>query len=104
VLFGQQKVNIHQTHMYKKCPGFNGFAGVTCTYIYNTPSDIPRSRSVVVPNLGGYVGASARYRNAKINFGYRADFFFNAMDGGQETAKSYGRGFYGPYLNVSLGL
>jgi hypothetical protein len=26
------------------------------------------------------------------------------MDGGQDTAKSYGRGFYGPYLNLSIGL
>ncbi len=104
VLFGQQKVTMHQTHMYKKCPGFNGFAGITCTYIYNTPTDVSRSRNVVVPNLGGYLGASARYRNAKINFGYRADFFFNAMDGGQETARDYNRSFYGPYLNVSLGL
>jgi hypothetical protein len=104
LLFGRQKVSIHQTRMHKECPGFNGFAGVVCTYMYNTPTDIPRSRSVVVPNLGGYIGASAQYRNAKINFGYRADVFFDAMDGGQGSAKSYSRGFYGPYLNVSLGL
>jgi outer membrane receptor protein involved in Fe transport len=104
LLFGQQKVSIQQTRLYKKCPGFNGFAGVTCTYIYNTPTSIPRSKNVTVPNLGGYVGASARYRNAKINLGYRVDWFFGAMDGGQEKAKSYDRGFYGPYLNVSLGL
>jgi hypothetical protein len=58
----------------------------------------------VVPNLGGYVGASVHYSNAKINFGYRVDEFFGAMDGGQDTAKKYNRGFYGPYLNLSLGL
>ncbi len=104
VLFGRQKVSLKQSHLHKTCPGFNGFAGITCTYMYNTSADIKRSRSVAVPNLGGYIGASARYSNAKISLGYRADFFFNAMDGGQETAKSYNRGFYGPYLNVSLGL
>jgi hypothetical protein len=63
-----------------------------------------RSRRKVVPNLGGYLGASARYNNAKISFGYRADTFFGAMDGGQETHKDYNRGFYGPYMNVSIGL
>jgi hypothetical protein len=57
-----------------------------------------------VPNLGGYIGASARYNNAKISFGYRADTFFGAMDGGQAAAKDYNRGFYGPYMNVSIGL
>jgi len=59
---------------------------------------------VVVPNLGSHLGLSMLYRDAKVSFGYRADTFFNAMDGGQDTAKDYNRGFYGPYLNVSLGL
>ena len=59
---------------------------------------------MTVPNLGGYAGLSANYSNAKISFGYRVDEFFGAMDGGQDTAKSYNRGFYGPYANVSLGL
>jgi hypothetical protein len=104
VLFGRQRVNIHQTHMHKKCPGFNGFAAIACAYSYNTSSEINRSSRVVVPDLGGYLGASVRYSNAKINFGYRVDEFFGAMDGGQDTAKRYDRGFYGPYLNVSLGL
>ena len=36
--------------------------------------------------------------------GDRADTFFGAMDGGQATAKDYNRGFYGPYMNVSIGL
>lgn len=104
VLFGQQKVDIRRSRIYKKCPGFNGHGGVICTYVYNTSTNIPRSNRVVVPNLGGYVGASVHYSNAKINFGYRVDEFFGAMDGGQDTAKKYNRGFYGPYLNLSLGL
>ena len=45
-----------------------------------------------------------RYTDAKVSLGYRADTFFGAMDGGQETAKKENRGFYGPYLNVSFGL
>jgi len=103
-LFGTQHVNIRQTVSEKKCPGFDGFSAINCTSVYNPPTDIaPRSKSVTVPNLGGYVGLSARYQNAKISLGYRADEFFNAMDGGQDTAKKYDRGFYGPYLNLSIG-
>jgi hypothetical protein len=59
---------------------------------------------VTVPNLGGYIGASMKYRNAKISFGYRADAFFGAMDGGQDVAKDYTRAFYGPFLNVTIGM
>ena len=70
-----------------------GFAHQSAVLRYSQPHSGPRKPC-----------PSARYRNAKINFGYRADFFFNAMDGGQDTAKSYGRGFYGPYLNLSIGL
>jgi len=104
-LFGRQRVKIDQAVSEKKCPGFNGFAAVNCTAIYNSsPPPISRMKKVTVPNLGGYVGASVRYNDAKISFGYRADEFFNAIDGGQATAKKYDRGFYGPYLNVAVGL
>ena len=103
MLFGKQTAQIHRDVSEKKCPGFNGFAAVNCTPLYSTTADFARSKSVTVPNLGGYVGLSARYQNAKISLGYRADEFFNAMDGGQDTAKKYDRGFYGPYFNLSIG-
>jgi hypothetical protein len=79
-------------------------SGVEDPRIPEPPDNVNRSRTVTVPNLGGYIGASMRYHNSKVSLGYRADTFFNAMDGGQETHKAYNRGFYGPYLNVSLGL
>ena len=41
-----------------------------------------RDRTVVVPNLGGFAGVSWRLPTAKLSFGYRADFFFGAIDGG----------------------
>jgi outer membrane receptor protein involved in Fe transport len=103
-IFGKQRVSIHQPVSGKKCFGIYANTPGVCTSLYDVPGEIERSESATVPNLGGYIGASAQYRNAKINFGYRADVFFNAVDGGQGTAKSYNRGFYGPYLNVSLGL
>ncbi len=47
-----------------------------------------RTRTVIVPNLGGTAGFSFRYTNAKVSFGYRADFFFGAMDGGIDTRQN----------------
>ncbi len=64
----------------------------------------PRSHVVVVPNIGGSAGLSFRYDQAKVSLGYRADFFFGAMDGGLDTRKTYNRDFYGPFATISIGL
>jgi len=111
VLFGRQNTVLH--HAVQHCRVFGIGTLVECegasigashSYMISEPPDnTVRSRRVTVPNLGGYIGASVRYQNAKISLGYRADEFFNAMDGGQATAKKYDRGFYGPYLNLSIG-
>ena len=61
-------------------------------------------RSVTVPNVGGTFGVSYRYSNAKISFGYRADLFVGAIDGGIDTRKSETLGFYGPFATISFGL
>jgi len=47
---------------------------------------------------------SMRYSNAKISFGYRADEFFGAKDGGFASAKNYNLGFYGPFAAISIGI
>jgi hypothetical protein len=36
--------------------------------------------------------------------GYRADFFFNAMDGGNDARRSEKIGNYGPFVTISFGL
>ncbi len=61
-------------------------------------------RSVAVPNAGAFAGASYRIENFKVSAGYRADFFFGAIDGGIDTRKSETLGFYGPFATVSVGL
>jgi len=68
------------------------------------PGAFSRSRSVTVPNVGGFAGLTLRRSNAKVSFGYRADFFFGAVDGGIDTAKSYNRNFSGPFAKISVGL
>jgi len=100
LLFGRQGMKEHFRTTECRVHGA-GIAG--CYYTATQSHSISRSRRVTVPNLGGYAGLSVRYNDAKISLGYRADEFFNAMDGGQATAKKYDRGFYGPYLNLSLG-
>jgi hypothetical protein len=105
LLFGRQKANVmHQTtgqyYVHKYHNGFSpGFHP-----LYQHASAPHRARSVTVPNVGGMAGISFYYSSAKINLGYRGDFFFGAMDGGLDTAKSETRGFYGPFASVSVGL
>jgi iron complex outermembrane recepter protein len=99
VLFGRQRADIRQNLLGEK---FGRSNAVTILYSTNSPP-VRRARNVTVPNIGGYAGLSMRYSNAKVSFGYRADEFFGAIDGGQDVAKKYNRGFFGPYLNLSLG-
>jgi hypothetical protein len=54
--------------------------------------------------VGGFAGVSFRYSRAKLSLGYRADFFFGAMDGGIDTRATYDRNFYGPFATISIGL
>jgi hypothetical protein len=101
VLFGRQKVlGSHQSTGIYYTGVYN--AAVHSQYHNNVP--VNRSHSVVVPNVGGLAGLSFRRGNAKVSFGYRADFFFGAMDGGIDTRKSLDRNFYGPYASISVGL
>ena len=104
LLFGRQKADVrHKTnddrpvipHVYNFIP---------MTPYYHHSYNRPRSRSVIVPNIGGFAGLSFNYANAKIKFGYRADFFFGAMDGGIDVRKTYDRNFYGPFATISIGL
>ncbi len=60
-------------------------------------------RTVTIPNVGGFAGVSYRIENFKVNLGYRADFFFGAIDGGIDTRKSETLGFYGPFATISIG-
>jgi hypothetical protein len=103
VLFGRHKAIGHHTvealyySRYKP-----GAYHVTEAYHHATPHN--RSRSVTVPNVGGFLGFSMRYPGAKVSFGYRADLFFNAVDVGIDSTHSADRNFYGPFATVSIGL
>ena len=104
VLFGRQHTQIHHqtAGYYHKGPAIR-IGGYHSTYV-NAPIDLNRSRSAIIPNIGGFAGVSFRYADAKVSFGYRGDFFFNAIDTGWDTHKSSTVGFYGPFASVSIGL
>ncbi|HVZ69234.1 MAG TPA: hypothetical protein VG891_07200, partial [Rhizomicrobium sp.] len=110
VLFGRQKVHIqHETAAQYHAPGHGIAENPGRVPVYHHPTDAPayystRDRNVTVPNVGGFAGMSFRYDNAKVSFGYRADFFFGAIDGGIDTRKTYDRNFYGPFATISIGL
>jgi len=102
ILFGRQKVQGHHSTNahYVSNRHFSGAPPLVYDHAYS----VDRSRSVTVPNLGGFAGLSLRFPNAKVSIGCRADFFFNAVDGGVDTRKSENRAFYGPFASVSVGL
>ena len=103
LLFGRQKVVAHHQTMAHHQSGQH-FSGALPTLYPTKSHDTVRSRSVVVPNIGGFAGLSMRFPNAKVSFGYRVDAFFGAMDGGIDTRKTYDRNFYGPFATISIGL
>ncbi|HEY5236971.1 MAG TPA: hypothetical protein VIJ62_01210 [Rhizomicrobium sp.] len=81
--------------------GFGYFPGPSAHH--SSTRSFNRMRSVTVPNAGGFAGLSFLYANAKVSVGYRADFFFGAMDGGIDTARKENVGFYGPFASISVG-
>ena len=103
-LFGHQNAKVHHHTTAQKLDPFGSYLS-RYTPLYpprNVNQD--RSRNVTVPNLGGSIGISYRMENFKMSLGYRADYFFNAMDGGIDAAKKTTLGFNGLYASVSVGL
>ena len=103
LLFGRQRTKVHhhktsqyQSYSAKYYPSYR-------TTVYHTSASPVRSKNVTVPNLGGYAALSVRYSNAKVSLGYRADYFFGAVDGGIDTTKKEDRSFNGPFASISIG-
>jgi|SRR5580692_1360081 hypothetical protein len=103
-LFGRQKANVHlHTQDARYYAGTNYMNGIPTILTHQT-KDPSRVKTVVVPNIGGFAGLSWHLPSVKVSLGYRADFFFGAIDGGLASSKSETRGFYGPFANVSIGI
>lgn len=103
LLFGRQRAKTsHSSQGYYRPPTYYAYLNYAKTGPYDHHST--RSRSKVVPNFGGFVGLSARKANAKVSLGYRADFFFGAVDTGIDARQTKTLGFYGPFASISIGL
>lgn len=104
ILFGRQKTRVHHQTTARYFHGKYRSSNLPMTLYHASPPDQLRSRTAVVPNIGGFAGMSFNLGSGKVSLGYRADFFFGAMDGGFDKHKSESRGFYGPFANISIGL
>ena len=110
LLFGRQRANVHHqttnSRVVYRSPDHRTSFGSILVHIpvSRTNPSLNRSKEVIVPNLGGFAGVSWRYPNAKVSIGYRADFFFGAMDGGIDAVHRENLGFYGPFASVSVGI
>ena len=114
-LFGRQKTRVqhHTTVRYNSGglgPIFHNynphksFYGELVTKTHIAPTASIRSRNVTVPNVGGFVGLSYRYTDAKLSIGYRYDTFLNAMDTGIDATKKSNVTFNGPFASISFGI
>ena len=104
LLFGRQKAKIHHQTTGHFHSSYATPANLPITYQRPAAPDHTRSRGIVVPNIGAFAGLSVRYPNVKVGFGYKADFFFGAMDGGIDVRRTEDVGFHGPFASVSIGL
>lgn len=106
LLFGRQKARTqHQTTgFYKPIASHGNNDNLQFAVYQHGPYHSTRSRAVTVPNIGGFAGVSLKFPNAKVSLGYRADWFFGAMDGGIDTRKNEDIGFHGPFASISVGL
>ncbi len=104
VIFGRQKARTSHHTMQRHEYGLYHSPQYPVIYQTGTGQVVSRSRSVAIPNLGGSIGFSVKYPNAQVSFGYRADFFFGAMDTGIDRRHTKDLGFSGPFAAISVGL
>lgn len=100
LLFGRQKARTHHESSGHDVP----YKIQPYQLTYTNQANRTGSRNVTVPNIGGMAGFSIRFPNAKVSLGYRADFFFGAMDTGSDVRSTSDVGFHGPFASVSIGL
>jgi hypothetical protein len=106
LLFGRQRAYVRhlETAHYVKPFWALGSGGGYITAYPPHQGGHGNARSLTVPNIGGSARLSWRVQDFKISMGYRADFFFGAIDGGIDTRKSETLGFYGPFASISIGI
>ncbi len=90
ILFGRQKTDLSlrtRDARYYPGAGYPLYTSGTVKVLSQSTNTPSRNRTVIVPNIGGFAGLSWHLPNAKVSLGYRADFFFGAIDGGSLRRK-----------------
>jgi hypothetical protein len=98
ILFGRQKVMSQDMTHYQYHRG----QGLPEIDVSGSSSDF-RAKSVIIPNVGAFAGISYHLPVAKLAIGYRADLYFDGIDGGVDARNRINRSFYGPFATVSIG-
>lgn len=116
LLFGRQKARVshhttarqfkakYKTHIPTSVYTNRGYVSTNYTTLYKHAMSHDRSRGVTVPNVGISGGISYRLDSAKLSLGYRAEFFFGAVDAGIDQRRTENLVFQGPYATISIGL
>jgi hypothetical protein len=104
LLFGRQKAHTDHTEQAYHLRPEKYLTNPYPQVYHHHPNPASRAHSVTVPNLGGFAGISMKYPSAKVSFGYRADFFFGAMDTGIDARETKNVGFHGPFATIAVGL
>jgi hypothetical protein len=112
ILFGKQKTKEeHRSSSTYRCYSagpIHRYQPGACArpLVQHSPqtSQARSSKNVTVPNLGGFAGISYRLKNFKASFGYKADYFFRAVDTGITGQRDATRSFQGPYASISIGV
>ena len=104
ILFGRQKaaVNHHESAHY--LPASARFGGTSYQLVYERTGGHSTNRTVDSPSISATAALSWRIENFKMSLGYRADFFFGAMDTGIDARQDSTLGFHGPFATISVGL
>jgi iron complex outermembrane recepter protein len=67
------------------------------------PFNYRRSKRAAVPGVNANLGLSYSVGGLKVSGGYRVERYFDAIDGGIATRKTYDRQYDGPYFKISIG-
>lgn len=102
LLFGRQKFSGQYSSTYVlKTNHRQGTFSTSTTHSFSLRE---RSRMAVTPNIGAFAGFSYKWPSTRVSIGYRADVYFNAVDGGLNAARNVDRSFYGPFVKIAVGL
>jgi outer membrane receptor protein involved in Fe transport len=103
VLFGKQKTVIEGSERHDFYDSDKYQVSFKDKVTTTTPVNRQRDSSVNVPTIDLSLGMSYGIGRVKIGAGYRWERYFDAIDGGDASQRSYDRTIDGPYFKIAVG-